>query len=163
MLLIRVIEALRKARVPHAVAGGHAVALHGAVRGTLDIDLLLKFDEQAFVRAERALRSIGLEPRLPVEAREVFRFRQEWLTRRNLTAWTFVNPQRPSEIVDVVLTHDLAETGTSRVRVDGRQLRIVALDDLIAMKRDSGRAQDLEDVAALEKIRRARSSTRTGR
>ena len=45
MLLLRVTEALRKARVAHALVGGHAVALHGAIRGTLDIDLVIRLDD----------------------------------------------------------------------------------------------------------------------
>jgi len=140
--------------VPYGLVGGYAVALHGAVRGTLDIDLVLRFDEKQFVRAERALRSIGFESRLPVTAPEVFRFREEYIENRNLTAWSFVNPAVPSELVDVVLTHNLDDLEIETVRVEGRTIRIVALDDLIAMKRRSGRPQDKEDVRALEVVRR---------
>jgi len=153
MLLLRVSEALSKARVRHALVGGYAVALHGAVRGTLDIDLVVRLDEKSFVGAERALRSIGLEPRLPVTAREVFRFREEYIANRNLMAWSFVNPNRPSELVDIVLTHDLAELDTKTVRVEGRSIRIVALNDLIEIKLQSGRPQDKEDVRALRALK----------
>jgi predicted nucleotidyltransferase len=55
--------------------------------------------------------------------------------------------------VDIVLTHDLAELNTETVRVDGRQIRIVALDDLIAIKLQSGRPQDKEDVRALRTLK----------
>jgi len=153
MLLLRVTRALTNARVRYALVGGYAVALHGAVRGTMDIDLVVRLEEKTFVAAERALRSISLEPRLPVTAREVFRFREEYIANRNLTAWSFVNPDRPSELVDIVLTHDLAELNTETVRVDGRQIRIVALDDLIAIKLQSGRPQDKEDVRALRTLK----------
>lgn len=153
MLLLRVTRAFSKVRVRYALVGGYAVALHGAVRGTMDIDLVVRLEEKAFVAAERALQSIGLEPRLPVTAREVFRFREEYIANRNLTAWSFVNPSLPSEIVDIVLTHDLAELDTKTVRVDGRQVRIVALEDLIAIKLQSGRPQDKEDVRALRALK----------
>lgn len=158
MLLLRVTEALRKARVAHAVVGGYAVALHGAIRGTLDIDLVIRLEEKAFVAAERGLQSIGLQSRLPVGAAEVFRFREEYLANRNLAAWSFVNPDRPSEIVDIVLTHDLAQIRTWNVRIEGRTVRIVALDDLIEMKRAAGRPQDVEDARALETIRAKRET-----
>jgi hypothetical protein len=153
MLLLRVTAALGRARVSYALVGGYAVALHGAIRGTVDIDLVLRLKEPQFVAAEKALRGIGLEPRLPVDAAEVFRFREEYIKNRNLTAWTFVNPGVPSEIVDIVLTHDLSDMKTSTVRVQGGQVRLVALPDLIAMKKESGRPQDREDVRALEALR----------
>lgn len=153
MFLLRVAGALTKARVPYGLVGGYAVALHGAVRGTMDIDLVIPREEGQFVRAERALSSIGLQPRLPVSAREVYRFREEYIRNRNLIAWSFVNPSVPSELVDIVLTLDLAELNTETVRVQNRQIRVVALDDLVAIKRRSGRPQDREDVRALQALR----------
>ena len=153
MFLLRLTGALAKARVPYGLVGGYAVALHGAVRGTMDIDLVIPREERQFVRAERALKSIGLEPRLPVTAREIYRFREEYMRNRNLFAWSFVNPSVPSELVDVVLTHDLADLNTETIRVQKRQIRVVALDDLIAIKRQAGRPQDKEDIRALQALR----------
>ena len=153
MLLVRVAAALDAAKVPYALVGGYAVALHGVVRGTVDIDLVLRFRLSHFEGADAAFRSIGLTPRLPVTAAEVFRFREEYVTNRNLTAWTFVNAADPSELVDVILTHDLSGLKTKRVRVQGRVLKIVAIDDLIRMKNEAGRPQDLEDVRALRTLK----------
>lgn len=153
MFVVRVSDALRRARVPYGLVGGYAVALHGAVRGTMDVDLVIRLEEAHFVRAERALGSIGLEPRLPVTAREVYRFREEYIRNRNLVAWSFVNPSVPSELVDIVLTHDLADVKTETIQVQGHRIRVVALDDLIAIKLRSGRPQDQEDVRALRALR----------
>lgn len=153
MFLLSVTGALSAARVPYALVGGYAVALHGAVRGTVDIDLVLRFSERDFRAAERAFAGISLRPRLPVSSAEIFRFREEYVRNRNLTAWTFVNPSHPSEIVDVVLTHDLARMKIKRVRVQGRLIRIASIEDLIRMKAASGRPQDIEDVKALRRLR----------
>jgi len=153
MLLVRVAAALDAAKVPYALVGGYAVALHGVVRGTVDIDLVLRFRLPDFTRAEGAFRSIGLTPRLPVTSSEVFRFREEYIANRNLTAWTFVNAAEPGEIVDVILTHDLTDMKTTRVVVSGRSIKIVAIDDLIRMKLEAGRPQDIEDVRALKAVR----------
>lgn len=153
MLLLRVAAALDAAKVPYALVGGYAVALHGVVRGTVDIDIVLRFRLNDFTRADTAFRSIGLTPRLPVTAAEVFRFRDEYVANRNLTAWSFVNAADPSEIVDVILTQDLAALKTRRVRVQERTVPIVAIDDLIRMKTESGRPQDIEDVKALRTVK----------
>jgi hypothetical protein len=153
MFLFRVLDALRKSRVSYALAGGYAVALHGAVRGTIDVDLLIRHTENTFVRAEKALRTLGLQPRLPVTAVEVFRFRDEYIGNRDLRAWSFVHPERPSERVDILLTQDLAGVKVKRVRSRGRTIRIVSLEDLIRMKSATGRPQDIEDVKALRRLR----------
>jgi hypothetical protein len=42
---------------------------------------------------------------------------------------------------------------TRRLRVGETQVRILSLNDLIEMKRQSARPQDLEDIAALERLR----------
>ncbi len=52
-----------------------------------------------------------------------------------------------------MLTHDLAGLDTKTVRVEGRSIRIVALDDLIEIKLQSGRPQDKEDVRALRALK----------
>lgn len=153
MFLFQVIDALRKSRVSYALAGGYAVALHGAVRGTVDVDLLIRHTESTFVRAEKALRTLGLQPRLPVTGPEVFRFRDEYVRNRNLLAWSFVHPERTSELVDILLTQDLAGVRVKRVRARDRMIRIVSLEDLIRMKSGTRRPQDIEDVKALRRLR----------
>jgi hypothetical protein len=134
------------------LVGGYAVALHGAVRGTVDIDCVIEHTESTFVVCEAALRSIGLVPRLPVSAREVFQFREEYITRRNLIAWSFYNPTNPIEVVDIIITHNLAALKAVSLRNGLEKVRVLSLPDLISMKRTSGRPQDLEDVKMLESI-----------
>lgn len=154
MFLLKVIQTLQEHGVDYAIAGGFAVALHGAVRGTLDVDLVLRLVERDFVHAEEALKSIGLESRLPVQAHEVFRFRDEYVHNRNMIAWSFTNPQRPSEMVDIILTKDLRKMKIRKISYGRRKIKILAIDDLIHMKEESNRPQDRSDVEALRKIRR---------
>jgi hypothetical protein len=40
MFILKVVKALNAYKVHYAVVGGYAVALHGAVRGTVDLDFL---------------------------------------------------------------------------------------------------------------------------
>jgi hypothetical protein len=153
MWLLRVAKAFDQARVPYAVVGGFAVALHGAVRGTVDVDLVIRFREADFRRTEKVLIALGLQSRLPVTASEVFRFREEYIRNRNLRAWTFVNPSRPSEIVDVILTEDLADLEIEKITIQNQIVRVASLADLIRMKQGTGRPQDQEDVKALKRLR----------
>lgn len=152
MFLFRVCDALSAAGLRFAIAGGYAVALHGAVRGTIDVDLVVHLREEDFSRIEQALTSLGLKPRLPVTASEVFRFREEYIRNRNLLAWSFSNPADPAEIVDILIAEDLARHRITKVKVQGRELPLLSRKDLIEMKTRSGRPQDLEDVAALKRL-----------
>lgn len=152
--LERVVDELDANRVEFALADGYAVALHGAVRGTVDVDIVVRIDRANLAAAETALKSLGLVSRLPVDAGLMFDFRREYIERRNLRAWSFCNSSNPAEVVDILILHDLARLRTKRVPLGGgRAVALVALEDLIAMKRAAGRPQDLEDVRALERLR----------
>jgi hypothetical protein len=152
MLLKRVVQSFKRHKVKYAIVGGYAVALHGAVRGTLDIDLVISLKEKSLVAAEAALKAIGLQSRIPVTASEIFRFRKEYIKNRNLIAWSFVNPAVPSEVVDIVITHELSDMKSVTKKIGELSVSVVAIADLILMKKKSGRPQDLEDIKALENI-----------
>ena len=153
MFIHKVCRALHEGKVEFAIVGGYAVALHGAVRGTVDLDIVLSLTEENFTSAENALKKLGLLPRLPVVAKEVFRFRREYIGKRNLVAWNFYHPKNPIELVDIIITHDLKKMRTVFVRSQGQKLPILAIPDLIRMKRASGRPQDLEDIKALQELK----------
>jgi len=152
MFLLTLAKVLDDAKVPFALAGGYAVSLHGAVRSTLDVDVVIKHSERNFVSFSDALLKLNLISRIPVTAQEVFRFRKEYIQNRNLIAWSFTNSQRPSEIVDLLLPYDLADLRTKKVTVNGVVLKIVSLKDLIRMKQEANRPQDREDISALRKL-----------
>ena len=152
MFIQRVVRALDKNRVRYALVGGYAVALHGAIRGTVDIDIAIALNRATFKRVEDALEGIGLESRLPVTAEDVFAFREEYIQKRNLTAWSFVNPRNPLELVDVLITEDASKINTIRKRAFGMNIKLATISDLIAIKKKSGRQQDLEDIKALKKL-----------
>lgn len=152
MLILDVVRALRGSEVRFAIAGGYAVALHGAVRGTVDLDVVLALDEANYAAAEEALTGIGLSSRLPVTAREVFHFRREYIENRNLIAWSFCDPKDPSRLVDVVITFDKKRVPTKLVTVRGEPVPVLSKSALIRMKEGTGRPQDAEDVRALRSL-----------
>ncbi|MBI4005283.1 MAG: hypothetical protein HY356_01335 [Gammaproteobacteria bacterium] len=153
MFIKKVIRALEQYHVRYALVGGYAVALHGATRGTVDIDIVITLNLKTFKNTEKAFKSIGLEPRLPVTADEVFGFREEYIKNRNLVAWSFVSPRNPMEMVDVVITENLKDIRTVNKAAFDMKIKVAAIDDLIMIKKKSNRKQDREDIKALEKLR----------
>ncbi len=150
--LERICASFARSDVRYAIVGGHAVALHGAVRGTVDIDVVLDWDRKTLTAAESALNEVGLVSRLPVTADDIFDFRNEYIEKRNLVAWNFYNPHDLAEQVDIIITYDLKGKRTKRIRLSSGSIQILALAELIEMKRKSARSQDTEDVQALEKL-----------
>jgi len=153
MFLIDVCRALKAKKVKYAIVGGYAVALYGAVRGTVDIDLVIQISEEQFINVETVLKTIGLAPRLPVSGKEVFHFREEYIKNRNLIAWSFIDQKDPTKVVDIIITEDLKNLKTKTIKIGKESLQVLAINDLIKMKKKSGRKQDIEDIKALEALR----------
>ena len=153
MFILTVIKSLNNHKVKYALVGGYAVSLHGAVRGTVDVDIVIQLTKTAFLNAEKAFTEIGLQSRLPVSAEDVYRFRDEYIKNKNLVAWSFYNPKNPSEILDVIITQDLKGMKTVTKEIAGTKLKLASINDLIHMKRQSNRKQDIEDIKALEKLK----------
>ena len=152
MFIRNVIQALQQYDINYALIGGYAVALHGAIRGTVDIDIVIALTRKSLQDAESALESIGLKSRLPVTAAEIYQFREEYIAKRNLAAWTFNNPENPLEVVDILITEDVKQIKTIIKEAFGVKIRVAAIPDLIALKTKSARPQDMEDIKALKKL-----------
>ncbi len=139
-------------KIPYAVVGGYAVALHGAPRGTIDLDLIISLKESSIIAAEEALGALGLKSLLPITGHDLYQFRLEYIKNRNLIAWSFYNPINPMEVVDIIVTVDLDECSVVKVKFAKAEISIISKSDLIKMKKLSGRPQDLLDIGALERL-----------
>lgn len=152
MFLKNVTQTLSKHSVNYAIAGGYAVSFHGAVRTTFDIDIVVELELENLENCVAALTALDLQSRVPVTTQEIFHFRHEYIQKRSFIEWSFVNATDPSQIVDIVLTHDLATMTKKNIVVSGASVPVLSAESLIKMKRASGRPQDIEDFKALERL-----------
>lgn len=152
MFIHSVCAAFEQAKIPYAVVGGYAVSLHGAPRGTFDIDFAIRWSLANLEKVEEALRQLGLISRIPVDAKTIFTFRDEYVKNKNLIAWNFYNPVRLNEQVDIIINYDLAAATTKTIKTHSGRIVVLSKQDLIAMKKASGRPQDLEDIKSLEQL-----------
>lgn len=140
--LYRLIRALGDARVDYALCGGLALAVHGKVRATIDIDLLVEHGTLAAVKD--ACRSRGFI----IEADPM-----------RLAGGDVVIERLSAVIEDEVVSVDLlvvtdATRGAwdTRVAVQWRgvELWVVSREGLIALKQLRRSGQDLDDIVWLE-------------
>lgn len=152
MFIHDVCRTLEKAKIPYAIVGGYAVALHGALRGTVDVDIVIKWSLKNLQAIEKAFKEMGLVSLHPIDSDLLFRFKDEYIQNRNLIAWNFYDPKNPINQVDIVINFDLETAKTKTIVTSDGKIRVLSLKDLIAMKKASGRPQDKEDVKALESL-----------
>ncbi len=154
-----ILDALLAAEVRFVVIGGVAVVLHGHVRATVDIDIVLAFDAANVERAVSALEKLGLRPEADVDARLLAesRTRRIWIEEYGMDVLRLRDDGKPPRSVDVFVKppidfERLMATAAS-TSIGGRTLHYAGLDDLLAMKRLADRPVDRFDIAALERLR----------
>ena len=123
------IECLQRESVEFMLVGGYAVALHGWPRMTFDIDFWIMANPQNAAAVMRALKAFGV-PLMDLKEEDF-------------------------DILSAIsgVAYEDAVSRVVRMEVDGLSLKVIALDDLIANKRASGRPKDLVDAMTLEKMR----------
>ena len=134
--------------------------LHGHVRLTADVDLILDLEEEAAARAVRALTTYGLKPRAPVNPREFAdsRIRKVWIQDKGMQVFSFFKPDDPLLSVDVFVDHPIEFEGlyerSESCNIGSCPVRIASIPDLIQLKRLANRPRDREDIARLKEILR---------
>ena len=152
--LLDLLRTLAEGGVDFVVLGGVAVAVQGYGRATQDLDIAYATNPENLDALGRVL--VDLDARLRGVA-DVVPFVPDGRTLRRgqlLTLDTrlgsldlLVDPPGAAPYTEL---RDRADV----IALGGFDVRVVALDDLLAMKRAGGRPQDLADIAALEEARR---------
>jgi hypothetical protein len=154
----RLFESLAKHEVRYLLVGGLAVNLHGIPRMTMDVDVVIALDPENVDHFINAARELAMRPVLPIALADLAdpNKRDEWVSRRNLIAFALREREPSAPTVDVLLAVDLAFDAAYKRRVvrdlDGVMISLAAVPDLIAMKRQSGRPQDENDIEQLGKL-----------
>lgn len=131
--------------VEYLIVGGFAVNYYGYLRMTQDLDFLIRPSKENADRVMAALREFGFgDAGIP---RELFE-------REASAIHLGSEPNRIDlltrlEGVDIVAVFTRAE----RAEIDGLEVSIIALHDLLTAKRNSSRARDHADVEELLRVR----------
>lgn len=158
----QVLAALEAEQVRYLVVGGVAVVLHGHLRTTADLDLVVELAPDNARRAMEALGTLGFRPPAPVPAEQFLdaRSRQAWIDEKGLTVFSLWSDRLPGIEVDLFVKEpfDFGTVHARAVRVplDTTTVTVISIEDLVAMKRATGRPIDLADVEALRAIQAER-------
>jgi hypothetical protein len=158
MFYEQILSLLIRNEVRFAVVGGVAVVLHGVMRFTNDLDIIVDLEQENVRRLLLAMEQLHYRPRLAVDAKLVAdpKVRADWMVNRNLKAFTFWNPDKQYREVDILLSEsenpDFFKRATV-VSAGDLQVPVVSIEDLIDMKLRAGRKRDYDDVAALREVR----------
>lgn len=160
MRVIELLRSLTEADVQYVLVGGMAVQLHGYMRTTFDIDLVLAMNDANLVRFINVARQLGLTPSIPVpidSLRDAAQIEQ-WHREKGMLAFALREPQTGGGVVDVLVKPDVPFERLKENAVEGElfelKVPIACIDDLLVMKRIANRPKDRLDIEALEKIKR---------
>lgn len=155
-------RALTESGGRYIVVGGLAVVLHGHVRATGDVDLIVDFSDGEIPKILGALERAGFQPYTPVPASAFAdpAQRAAWIRDNGMLVFSL----RPSDgipMVDLFLEHPIPFDDlwrrSSVVTLRGLPVRIASIDDLVTLKRLAGRPEDLTDIDALLEIKQLKT------
>ena len=137
-----ILAAFDEHAVEYLVVGGYAVGFHGRPRFTKDLDLWVRPNVENLRRVHRALVEFGAPDAV---------LNQLDAASLDDVLWMGVPPVR-IDIVKGVPGGDFERAFRARITTDwdGVRVHVVSRQDLITLKRASGRPQDLLDAEALE-------------
>jgi hypothetical protein len=161
-----VFRVLQKNNIRYAVAGGVALVLHGVVRFTADLDLIVDLEQKNLRHFVQAMTELGYRPRNPVKAEDFLdpAIREGWKREKGMEVFSFVDPTQPMTLIDVFIEEKIPfqEIKKELVPLTAKDIMIpvVSLRHLKRLKQSTGRPQDLADIEAIEAMEKSERETR---
>ena len=155
-----ILRALTDAKVQFILVGGFAVQLHGFVRTTIDLDLVLAMDDDNLSRFIAVAKQFGLSPIIP-ESIDSLRSASQidrWHREKGMLAFALREPRVGGSVINVLVRPEIPfqqlQTDAVTVQLFERDVKIASIENLLVMKRIANRPKDRIDIEALEKLQR---------
>jgi len=154
-----VLREFQKQKVKYVIAGGIAVNLIGSLRSTSDLDVLVEISDSNLKKIVRILENKGYGVRQPADPMGLAdeQTRKKWIKNKHLKAFNFYKEDGLEEvdiIFDSPVSFEKARETATHIKVDDITLPVVSIDNLIKMKKHTGRAIDRLDIEELKKIKK---------
>jgi hypothetical protein len=156
-----ILRVFQKEKVKYILVGGIAVNLLGSLRSTADMDILIEMSDENIKKVVRILKANGYSVKQPVNplglADKVTR--ETLISKKHLKAFNFYKKDGLSE-VDIIIDApvDYADAAKDKLHVKSGDIAIpvISINNLIRMKRNTGRSIDRLDIEELRRIKRLR-------
>ena len=140
-----ILQALSDEKVKFILVGAYALAAHGYPRATMGIDIWVMPSPNNTEAVLRALHSFGAS---------LHNLTKKDLVEDGTVFQIGVAPRRIDIITAATgLKFEHAYQNAVLVNIDGIDVHILSIDDLIINKRATGRTKDLADAEALELLK----------
>lgn len=158
MLFEEIFRELNKRKIDYVVVGGVALVLHGVVRLTADLDLMVHLDEKNLAKFVEVMNALGYRPKVPVKAESLIdpENRKMWFEEKNMRVFSFYHPKKGIMLIDIFINEPVPY---DKIKIDAVEMKMghlliptVSVEDLIKLKEISGRPQDIADIEALKRL-----------
>lgn len=157
-----VAQALARYKVRFLVVCGLAVAAHGYLRYTADVDLVIQLEAANVRNTFTALSEAGYHPNVPVTAEQFGdqATRSGLINEKGMVVLGFWSDRHRDTPLDVFVSEPFDfdseyEHGLQQELIPGVVVHFPKLETLIQMKLAAGRPKDLNDVDYLRKSQSA--------
>jgi hypothetical protein len=153
-----VFRELHAGGVRFVVIGGVALLLHGVVRLTLDLGLVIIPAEDNLRSFLKVMQKLGMRPRVPVDPTDLLKpdIVDRWRHEKGMKAFTFINPKEPTDDIDILIDEIIPFDEIARDAVvfdiSGIPVNVISIPHLKRMKMIAGRPQDLADLESLSEL-----------
>jgi hypothetical protein len=141
-----ILRALCDESAEFILVGAYAMAAHGYPRATMDIDIWVKPSPDNANAVLRALQRFGAP---------LHNLTKKDLQQKGTVFQIGVAPRRIDIITEASgLIFEKAYQASMCLILEGIEVRLLSIDDLLRNKKASGRMKDLADVEALEALKK---------
>jgi len=154
-----ILVAFHKQKVKYIIVGGVAINLHGFIRNTADMDILVEMSDENLRKIVSILKKKGYHVKQPVDPIGIAdkRIRHDWIHNKNMKAFNFYKEDELKEvdiIIESPVSYQEAKKNALELKIDDIKISVISIKDLIKMKAYAGRDQDQKDIEQLKRIKK---------
>ena len=158
-----ILREFQKQKVKYVLVGGIAVNLLGSLRSTADLDILVEMSDNNLKKIVNIMKKYGYRIKQPVDPIKIAdkKTRQDWIKNKHMKAFNFYKQDELKEvdiIIESPVSFEEARKKTVRIKIDDLILPVISINNLIKMKKKTGRAIDKLDIDELKKIKKLREN-----
>ena len=168
MSMYKLLATLSSGKVDYVLVGGLAVALQGYQRVTMDVDVVLAFDDENLAKFVACAKSANFQPVLPIpiDSLRDAALIDLWHREKGMLAFALRGPGMMATAIDVLVrplvSFEQLKRNAVTKRIGPLSIPVASIDDLVLLKTGTGRSKDVLDIEELRRIKRQLAEGQSG-